>query len=74
MKSKAALKIRLSLDLSTDTHDLLETLVSGTDYSKADVVRRSINLLSKMIEAEKYGQSLAVVDGKNRVLTKLLTI
>jgi len=74
MKSKPTSKIRLSLDLSSDTHELLATLAAGTDYSKADVVRRSITLLSKMIEAEKQGQSLAVVDEKNRVLTKLLTI
>ena len=74
MKSKAPPKIRLSLDLSRDTNELLTSLAEASDYSKSDVVRRSIAIFSKLLEAERQGQTVAVVDDKNRVVTKLLTV
>jgi hypothetical protein len=57
-------KIRLSLDVTEDMYDIIEGLGEAQGISKGEVLRRAIALFKAVKEAEKRGESAALVKGQ----------
>lgn len=66
--------VRISLDVSQKTNEVIEQLMKMCDVrSKADVLRRAINLLYIAKDAEKQGSVVALVE-KTGAITRLTNI
>jgi predicted DNA-binding protein len=68
MDVMAKSKVRLSLELTEKASEVLDGLAKDTGNTKAEVIRKGIALFDVATEAKENGNSLAVVDNKNRVL------
>lgn len=53
-------KVRLSLDVSPELYQLLESLAKRTDESKSDVLRKAIVLMDVAVKASQEGKRLLV--------------
>lgn len=60
-------KIRLSLDVTEDMYSIIEGLSEAQGVSKGEVLRRAIALFKAVKEAEKRGESAALVSDKKIV-------
>jgi hypothetical protein len=65
--------IRLSLDLTPEMKQIVDTLAEISGITQSEVLRRSIGLLKLAKEGEKKGESLALVKN-DRVVAKLVGI
>lgn len=66
--------VRISLDVSKNTKEIIEQLEEMCGVrSKADVLRRAINLLYIAKEAEKRGEAVALIE-KTGAITRLANI
>lgn len=60
---KTRSKIRYTLELTPESYDVLERLVSGTNSTnKSEVLRKAIALMSVAVEAKQNGQKLYISD------------
>jgi predicted DNA-binding protein len=53
-------RVRLSVDVSPELNDLLDTLAEKTHSTKSDVLRRAIGLMDVAVEAREHGQKLYI--------------
>jgi metal-responsive CopG/Arc/MetJ family transcriptional regulator len=53
-------KVRLSLDLSKDLYDQLESLATDSHASKSDVLRKALGLMIVAADAKKDNKKLGV--------------
>jgi len=53
-------KVRLSLDLSKDLYDQLESLATDYHASKSDVLRKALGLMIVAADAKKDNKKLGV--------------
>jgi hypothetical protein len=65
-------KVRITLDLSPEMNRTLEEIVVKTGTSKTDVLRKAIALIEVAMEGRAKGQSLALSDKDDRVVTKIV--
>lgn len=65
-------KVRFSLELSGQANVMLEGLAKTTGSTKTEVIRKAVALLQVASEAKEKGNSLAVVDDKNRVIHSII--
>ena len=68
----AAPKVRLSLDLSPQTNDLLEKVVAQQGTTKSDVMRKAIQLVLVAEDARLGGQSLGVIDADKKLVAEIV--
>ena len=68
----AAAKVRLSLDLSPQTNDLLEQVVAQQGTTKSDVMRKAIALVLVAEDARRGGQSLGVIDADKKLVAEIV--
>ena len=55
-------KIRLSLDVSHELNELLDTLAYKTHSSKSEVLRKAIALMELAVIAKEQGQTIGVAE------------
>ena len=70
--ANAAAKVRLSLDLSPQTNDLLEKVVAQQGTTKSDVMRKAIALVIVAEDARRDGQSLGVIDADKKLVAEII--
>jgi predicted transcriptional regulator len=63
-------KVRLSLDVSPELNDLLDTLAYKTHSSKSDVLRKAIALMEVAVLAKEQGQTIGVAEKGGMTLLK----
>lgn len=66
--------IKLSLHLSPEANDLLESMSEETHSSKSDILRKSIALMKVAIETKREGKKLSIVDSKNHIEKEIIGI
>lgn len=64
--------IRLSLDVSSELNDALESVASETNSTKSDVLRKSIALLEMAVREKKHGNHLGVFDDKQKIVKEII--
>ncbi len=64
--------IRLSLDVSSELNDVLESAANETHTTKSDVLRKSIALLEMAIREKKHGYHLGIFDNKNKIVKEIV--
>ena len=62
----------MSLDVSPELNDALESVANETHSTKSDVLRKSIALLQMAVKEKKYGNHLGVFDRKNKILKEIV--
>ena len=70
--ANAAAKVRLSLDLSPQTNDLLEKVVAQQGTTKSDVMRKAIALAIVAEDARRDGRSLGVIDADKKLVAEIV--
>lgn len=63
-------KVRLSLDVSPELNDLLDTLAHKTHSSKSEVLRKSIALMELAVIAKEQGHTIGVAEKGGKTLLK----
>lgn len=63
---------RYNLELSLDMDKKLDELSKQEGISKADLVRRALSLYAFVETQSKENKSLAIVDQKNQIETKIV--
>jgi predicted transcriptional regulator len=68
-------KVKLSLEVSRDVNELLERMAeASSNGSKSDLLRKAIALMEVAVEAKRKGQSLAMVDKEDKLVTKIIGV
>jgi len=67
-------KIRISLDISPQLYEKLQSLAQELDGTKSDVLRKSLVLLDVAVEARKNGKKLGLADSNNQLTTEIIGI
>jgi hypothetical protein len=63
-------KIRLSLDVTSEVYHLIEMIAARHGDSKSDVLR----LMKVANEANIMGHDIAIIDKKNKVVSRITNI
>lgn len=69
---KRAAAVRVSLDMSPEANDLLESLASAHGTTKSQVLRRAVALYHVASEAQARGNRVAVIDQDKKVVSELV--
>lgn len=67
-------KVRLSLDLSKELYDRLESLASDAHATKSDVLRKALGLMIVANEAKKAHKKLGVFDQEEHLEKEIVGI
>lgn len=65
-------KVRLTLDLTPKMKDILDQLATEAGATQAEILRRAIALLWGAKNAERRGESLALIDDAGNVKARLV--
>lgn len=65
-------KVRLSLDVSVELNQLLESLARTMRVTKSDVLRKAIVLMKVALDAKLKNKKLAIVDEDQPVQTEIV--
>lgn len=60
-------KIRMSLDLSKDLYEKLESLATSDHVSKSDILRKALGLMVVATDAKKQHKKLGVFNEADRL-------
>jgi predicted transcriptional regulator len=63
---------RLSLDVSDEVNDVLESLASKMHGTKSDVLRKAIALMQVAVTAKEEGKKFGVADSDNTLTTEVI--
>lgn len=66
--------VRLSLDVSPQLNETLESLAERTHGTKSDVLRKAIALLEVAVEAKEQGKDFGVAEKGTALATKIVGI
>ncbi len=66
--------VRLSLELSADTNQRLETLANKMNGNKSDVLRRAIAIYEVMVKAKENGQKFGIASQDQTLVTEIVGI
>ena len=69
---KRAAAVRVSLDMSPEANELLESLASAHGTTKSQVLRRAVALSHIASEAQARGNRVAVIDQDKKVVSELV--
>ena len=67
-------KVRVSLDISPQLYEKLQSLAQELHSTKSDVLRKSLVLLDVAVEARKNGKKLGLADSNNQLTTEIIGI
>lgn len=65
-------RVRLSLDVSQELNELLQTLSSEIDGSKSDVLRKGIVLMEVLVKARKQGKKFGIAEKDQVLVTEIV--
>ncbi|MBD0373826.1 MAG: DNA-binding protein [Pyrinomonadaceae bacterium] len=65
-------KVRLSLDISTELNELLESLAAKTGGTKSDVLRKAIALMEVAVEAKRQGKKFGIAEKDQQLSTEII--
>lgn len=65
-------KVRLSLDVSPELNELLESLARTLRVTKSDILRKAIVLMKVALDAKLKKKKLAIVDQDQPVQTEIV--
>lgn len=65
-------RVRLSLDVSQELNELLQTLSDEIDGSKSDVLRKGIVLMEVLVNARKQGRKFGVAEKDQVLVTEIV--
>ncbi|MEE9395883.1 MAG: ribbon-helix-helix protein, CopG family [Methylococcales bacterium] len=72
MKTKE--KIRMSLDLSKDLYEKLESLADNQHVSKSDILRKALGLMVVATDAKNQHKKLGVFSAEDRLEKEIVGI
>lgn len=61
-KEKGAPRVRITLDLTGELNQKLESLADGEGATKAAILRKAIALMQIAVDAKAEGKQLAIID------------
>lgn len=64
--------VKMSLHLSSETHDMLEKMCEDNHLTKSDLLRRSLALMEVALRYKKKGGHLIVVDNKDHKMSEIV--
>ncbi len=64
--------IRLSLEISPETNELLEKLASLIGGTKSDVLRKAIVLMEVAVEAKRQGRKFGIAETDQPLATEVV--
>lgn len=67
-------KVRLSVDLSADLYNQLESLAYDAQASKSDILRKALGLMIIATEAKKDHKKLGVFDKEDHLEKEIVGI
>jgi hypothetical protein len=67
-------KIRMTLDVTPEMKRVIDDLASREGDTQASVMRRAIALLKTVKEAEKKGESPALIDQNGQITARLVGV
>jgi hypothetical protein len=67
-------KIRLSLDISPEANDLLESLAASIGGTKSEVLRKGIALMQVAIDAKRQGKKFGIAEKDQSLATEIVGI
>lgn len=67
-------KIRLSLDLSKDLYEKLESLADNEHVSKSDILRKALGLMIVATDAKNQQKKLGVFSEEDRLEKEIVGI
>ncbi|HEX4951186.1 MAG TPA: DNA-binding protein [Blastocatellia bacterium] len=65
-------KIRLSLDISPETNELLEQLARQIGGTKSEVLRKAIVLMEVAVEAKRQGRKFGIAEKDQPLATEIV--
>jgi len=65
-------KVRLSLDVSSELNDTLDSMAERTHSSKSDVLRKSIALMEVALQEREQGNHLSVVSKDQKIVKEIV--
>jgi predicted transcriptional regulator len=65
-------KIRLSLDISPETNELLEQLATRIGGTKSEVLRKAIVLMEVAVEAKRQGRKFGIAEKDQPLATEIV--
>ncbi|HEY0080808.1 MAG TPA: ribbon-helix-helix domain-containing protein [Pyrinomonadaceae bacterium] len=67
-------KVRLSLDISPELNELLETLATTTGGTKSEVLRKAIALMEVVVEAKRQGKKFGIAEKDQPLATEIIGV
>ena len=64
--------VRLSLDVSSELNDVIESVADETHASKSEVLRKSIALLVMAVREKRLGHHLGVFNAKQKIVKEIV--
>jgi len=64
--------VRLSLEVSSQVNETLESLASKMHGSKSDVLRKAIALMEVAVRAKEEGKRFGIADPDQRLTTEIV--
>ncbi len=60
-------KVRISLDVTPELNDLLDTLTKKMGSTKSEVLRKAIALIDVAVDANQQGKKLMIADPDEKI-------
>lgn len=67
-----ATKVRLSLDLSPLTNEVLEEVAANQHTTKSEVLRKAIGLVKLADDARRGNRKIGVMDTENNIFSEIV--
>jgi len=65
-------KVRLTLDVSPDTNEIIEELADAIGGTKSEVLRRAIALMKFVADARSEGKRFGIADKGQPLVTEII--
>lgn len=64
--------VRVSLDMSLEANELLESLAAANSTTKSQILRRAVTLYHVAFEAKNQGNHVGILDRDKQVITEIV--
>jgi regulator of PEP synthase PpsR (kinase-PPPase family) len=74
MPARSSDKVKLSLLISPQLNEALETMAQESGTTKSDILRKAIALLEVALDARKEGKGIGIVTKDRQVVTEIVGV
>lgn len=67
-------KVRLTVDVSPELNEALNSLAKNSSTTKSDVLRKAITLMEVLTQARERGEKITIVDQNESTKTEIVGI